>query len=314
MAKRRRKNRKTGRGGRAALAVFTALLLALAALVGGAALNASVVRVRRAEVQLRDLPAAFDGKTVLFASDIDLCGLNTAKKSGALFEKLRSLKPDMLILGGDYASPSLLEILNRPEQGGQDTRRKIAVMDFFQYIRDFDAPLGKFGVAAPEDADPEALKEWMEAAGVVPLFNERAAVTLGGQTLWIVGVSAESARLNAAGSAFERSDCVIVAAYSPVVLPVLATSEAGDGGRWADLALTGHTHGGQVRLFGRDLLSLNRQEQHYRSGWTMENGLPILTTTGVGCEGLNLRVGTAPEVWLITLRSVECGEWSVELE
>ena len=34
----------------------------------------------------------------------------------------------------------------------------------------------------------------------------------------------------------------------------------------------------------------------------MENALPILTTEGVGCEGLNLRLGTAPEVWLITLR------------
>ena len=305
MARRRKKNRKMGRGGRFALGAFLALLLALTLFIGGAALNASVVRVRRAEVELRDLPPAFDGKTILYASDIDLCGLNTAKKSGALFAKLQSLKPDMLILGGDYASPSLLEILNRPDAQGRDTKRRIAVLDFFRSIKDFDAPLGKFGVAAPEDADQDALREWMEAADVVPLFNNRASVTLGGQTLWIVGVSAETTNLNSAGNAFERGDCVIVAAYSPVVLPVLVTSEASDGGRWADLALTGHTHGGQVRLFGRDLLSLNRQEQHYRSGWTMENGLPILTTTGVGCEGLNLRVGTAPEVWMITLRRVE---------
>ena len=305
MANRRRKNRKKGRGGRIALAVFAALLLALAALMGAAALNASVVRVRRAEVRLRDLPAAFDGKTILFASDIDLCGLNTARKSGALFEKLQSLRPDMLILGGDYASPSLLEVLNRPEQGSDDTRRKIAVLDFFRYISGFDAPLGKFGIAAPEDADPAILREWMEAAGVTPLFNDRAAVTLGGQTLWIIGVSEESANLNSAGSAFSRDECAIVAAYSPAVLPVLVTSEARDGGRWADLVLTGHTHGGQVRLFGRDLLTLNRQEQRYRSGWTMENGLPILTTAGVGCEGLNLRLGTAPEVWLLTLRRAE---------
>lgn len=305
MARRRKKNRKMSRGGRLALRAFVALLIALAAFIGGAALNASVVRVRRAEVQLRDLPPSFDGKTILYASDIDLCGLNTAGKSGALFAKLQSLKPDMLILGGDYASPSMLEILNRPDAQARDTKRRIAVLDFFRSIKDFDAPLGKFGVAAPEDSDQAALREWMEAAGVVPLFNDRASVSLGGQKLWIVGVSAESANLNSAGNAFARDDCVIVAAYSPVVLPVLVTSEASDGGRWADLALTGHTHGGQVRLFGRDLLSLNRQERRYRSGWMMENGLPILTTTGVGCEGLNLRVGTAPEVWILTLRRVE---------
>ena len=308
MARRRKNSRKIGRGGRIALGALIALVLVLALFVGGAALNASVVRVRRAVVELRDLPQAFDGRTILYASDIDLCGLNTAKKSGALFAKLQSLKPDMLILGGDYASPSLIEILNRPDAQARDTKRRIAVLDFFRFIKDFDAPLGKFGVAAPEDADQDALREWMEAADVVPLFNNRASVTLGGQALWIVGVSAEIANLNSAGNAFARDDCVIVAAYSPVVLPVLVTSEAGDGGRWADLALTGHTHGGQVRLFGRDLLPLNRQEQHYRSGWTMENSLPILTTTGVGCEGLNLRVGTAPEVWMITLKRVESEE------
>ena len=295
-----------GRGGRIALAVFAALLLALALLCGAAALNASIVRVRRAEVQLRDLPAAFDGRTILYASDIDLCGLNTAAKSGALFDKLQSLQPDMLILGGDYTSPSLLKVLNRSGgDGGRDLSLLRARTDFFRYIIGFDAPLGKFGLAAPEDPEQELLASQMIEAGITPLFNDRAPVTIGGDTLWIIGVSAESANLNSAGSAFSRGDCVVVAAYGPSVLPVLVTSEASDGGRWADLALTGHTHGGQVRLFGRDLLTLTGIERQYRSGWTMENGLPILSTQGVGCEGLNVRIGTEPEVWLITLKRAE---------
>ena len=95
---------------------------------------------------------------------------------------------------------------------------------------------------------------------------------------------------------------MIVTAYSPSLLPILLTSEAGDGGQWSDLTLCGHTHGGQVRLFGRSALELNRQEQRYLSGWSVDNGHPILVTEGVGCEGANLRLGSAPEVWLITLR------------
>ncbi len=306
MAGRRKKRTKMSRGGRAALATFAALLLALALACGAAALNAGIVRVRRAEVQLRDLPAAFDGKTVLYASDFDLCGVNTAKKSAALLQKLQSLKPDMLILGGDYTSPSLLEVLNRPDGAGErDVGQLRARTDFFRYISGFEAPLGKFGLAAPEDADWQQLSGLMLEAGILPLFNDRAQVTVNGANLWIVGVSQESANLNSAGAAFSRDDCVLVAAYSPAVLPVLVTSEAQDGGRWADLALTGHTHGGQARLFGRDLLPLTATERQYRAGWTLENALPILTTTGVGCEGLNLRVGTEPEVWLITLRRAE---------
>lgn len=303
MAGKRRKNRRTGRGGRIALAVFAALLLAFACLAGVAALNASIVRVRRAEVKLADLPAAFDGKTILFASDIDLCGLNTAAKAGHLFDQLQSLKPDMLLLGGDYTSPSLMEILNNPEGKAKSTAKSMASrVEFFRYICDFDAPLGKFAVAAPEDADRDALRQQMAEAGIQPLFNDRAGIRLGGDTLWIVGVSEANANLNAAGNAFAREDCAIVVAYSPVVLPVLLTSEAHDGGAWADLALTGHTHGGQVLLFGRTALQLSELERRYRSGWTLDNRLPILTTEGIGCEGLNLRLGTTSEVWLITLK------------
>ena len=281
MALRRKKNQKIGRGGRIALRVLAALALL---------------------VEIPDLPPAFDGRTILFASDIDLCGINTPQKSGALLNRLQALEPDILILGGDYSAPSLLEILNRSTDEAATLQKRA---DFFRYISAFDAPLGKYAIAAPEDRDQDGLKALMAETGIRPLFNDRAEIRLGGDKLWIVGVSAESASLNAAGSAFSRDDCVIVAAYSPTVLPVLVTSEAGDGGSWADLALTGHTHGGQVRLFGRTALQLERQEQHFLSGWTMENALPILTTTGVGCEGLNLRLGTEPEAWLITLRRAE---------
>ena len=95
---------------------------------------------------------------------------------------------------------------------------------------------------------------------------------------------------------------MLAVAYGPDVLPVMLTSEAADGGQWADLALCGHTHGVQLRLFGRSVLPLSQREQRYLSGWHTENGLPILITQGVGCEGINLRLGSTPEVWLITLR------------
>ena len=306
MAGKRKKNGRISRGGRIALRAFAALLLALACAFGAAALNAGVLRVRRAEVELRDLPAAFDGATILYASDIDLFGMNAAAKAEQLFEQLQSLRPDMLLLGGDYTSPPLTELLRSPDGKAQSAaQRQAARADFFRYIGAFDAPLGKYAVAAPEDGDWDALRRQMAQAGIQPLFNDRVAVRRGDDALWIVGVSEEVASLNAAGSSFSQDDCVLVAAYSPTLLPLLLTSEAQDSGAWVDLALTGHTHGGQIRLFGRTALQLSRQEQRYRYGWTVENGLPILTTSGVGCEGANLRLGTEPEVWLITLRKSE---------
>ena len=303
MAKRKKSNKKPGKAGKIALAAFAALLLGLCALAGIGALNASVVRIRRAEVVLPDLPGGFDGVTLLYASDIDLCGLNTPERSGKIFDRLQSLRPDILLLGGDYTSSTLLEILNKPDGKEQSSPEKLELRaSFFHYIASFDAPMGKFAIASPDDPDQEDLATLMESSGVRPLFNDRTAIRSGDDTLWIAGVCRESASLNSAGATFDRHDCVLLMAYSPEVLPVLLTSEAKNGGSWADLALCGHTHGGQIRLFGRSVLPLTSRELRFLSGWRTDSGLPILVNQGLGCEGANLRLGSQPEVWLITLR------------
>lgn len=302
MARAQKRNKKPGKGLKIALGILAGLALALGAALGVAAWNANTVHVRRASAVIPDLPPAFEGRTLLFAADIDLCGLNTAGKAAALFDDLQALAPDILVLGGDYTSQSVFEALNRGESGGeQDARRLRARTDFFHYISAFSAPLGKFAIAAPEDGDPAALAALMEEAGFTPLMNARADIRVGSDTLSVVGVSAAGADMTAIGEGFRRGDCAVAVVWSPAAFPLLVTSEAADGGQWADLVLTGHTHGGQIRLFGQSILPLERLEREYLSGWRVENGLPVLVSAGVGCEGANLRLGTQAEVWLITL-------------
>ena len=283
--------------------ILLVLLLGTVLTCGIGYLNAGLVRIRRAEVVLPDLPEGFDGATLLYASDIDLCGTNTPEKSGVLFNQLQSLKPDILLLGGDYTSTSLLERLNRTD-GDVDTDKILRQRSsFFHYIESFNAPLGKYAIASPEDPLWDELRATLEQAGVQPLINARTEVRAGNERLWLAGICEESANLNAAGRSFEQGECVVVVAYSPCVMPILLTSEAIDGGQWADLALCGNTHGGQIQLFGQSVLSLTEAERRFLSGWNTESGLPLLTSSGVGCEGLNLRLGTSPEVWLITLKA-----------
>ena len=304
MAKRQKKNGKLSKGRILALKAFAALLLALIILAGVSFINASIVRVRRATVILPDLSSAFEGATILYASDIDLCGINTPDRVGSLFDQLQSLKPDMLVLGGDYTSSSLFDILNASPSGGVNTANQTETrQSFFQYIYGFEAPLGKYAIAAPEDENWDLLRQQMTNAGIQPLFNSRALVTSGDDRMWLAGVCGGNTNYNSAGQSFSRDDCVVVISYSPELLPVLLTSEASDSGRWCDLILTGHTQGGQIRLFGRNILPLTRVEEQYLSGWRVDSGMPILTTEGIGCEGVNLRLGSAPEVWLLTLRS-----------
>ncbi len=303
MATKKKANKKPGRGGKIALSLFAALLLALIITAAVGLGNANLLRIRRAEVALENLPQGFDGVTLLYASDIDLCGLNTPQKAGALFSQLESLKPDMLILGGDYNSVSLLDKLNRPDPSPADEAEACrARSGFFHYIRDFHAPLGKFAIAATEDPQWQDLRQAMVENGIQPLINTVTDIRTNEGVLSLAGICGKITNLNDVGSRFYKNDCVVAICEGPDALPALMTSEAADSGPWADLVLCGHTHGGQILLFGRSLLTLTEVEQRFPSGWNTEAGIPILTTDGVGCEGLNLRLGTTPEVWLITLR------------
>ena len=303
MATRKKTNKKPGKIGRIALGLFAALVLLLLVTAGVGLINANLLRIRRAEVIIGDLPQGFDGITLLYASDIDLCGLNTPDRAGAVFDQLQSLHPDLLILGGDYTSTALLDRLNQPTDSPVDETRMIESRSrFFHYISAFQAPLGKYAIASTDDVQWQNLRDVLEENGIHSLINEKVIIHAGADTLWLAGICGKVSSLNDAGSAFTRDECVIAIAEDPDLLPVLLTSEAADSGPWTDLILCGHTHGGQIRLFGRSVLSLSDTQQRFLSGWNTQSGIPILTTEGLGCEGLNLRLGTEPEVWLITLR------------
>ncbi len=277
------------------LRLFLIFIVLILILNGWMLLQASVIHVRRATVRLEDLPDAFDGTTILYASDIDICGIFGANRAISAFESLKALEPDLLILGGDYVSPTLWERLNNQTADLQDAQ------PFFESLADFPAPLGKFAISGDNDDDPEILNVMLSACGIRLIDNQCAVIQKDASAIGIVGVGADSTSLNDLVSGLSNAQCAIAVAHSPSQFVDIRVNEASDGGAWADLMLAGHTHGGQVVLFGQAMLSLNPQERQYLSGWT-ENAL---VTTGFGCEGANLRFGTTSEVWLITLEKAD---------
>lgn len=290
----KKKKARTGSrwGRRITLAALCAILLG----AGLLHLNARIVHVRYADVALEALPASFDGTKVLFAADFDLCGLNTAGDAKRLFDKLQSLEPDLVLLGGDYASPSLLDRLNGRTGADEIAARKA----FFEAVTDFQAPLGKFAVSGDNDGDIGALKLTMVNSGVQLIDGELQAVTNGADSIVLAGVG-EHTDVAALSSQLTSDQCVIALMHRPSRVVDVRIAEARDGGQWVDLALAGHTHGGQIRIAGRSLLSLEESEKRSIGGWSTDGGL-LLVTEGVGCESVNLRFGSQAEVWLITLR------------
>jgi len=299
----RKAKKPSGAKRKAALIAILCLLALVLAFTGYAALKANVLHVRRAEVAIEDLPPAFDGVSLLYLSDVDLCGVNTPAKAANAMRRLRSLEPDLLILGGDYVSASLSRILNRaPQSDERGTSDMLAATDFFLSLKDFDAPLGKYAVTSPDDRSLNGIFDLIAGTGFLSIDSVRVPVSREGGTLWLTGIPTAETSVSALASQFRRGDCAVAVAWSPEALPQILTCEAADSGPWADMVLCGGTHGGQINLFGRSVLPLTDRETQHLYGWTRQAGIPVLTTSGVGCEGANLRIGSEAEVWLIVLR------------
>jgi hypothetical protein len=65
------------------------------------------------------------------------------------------------------------------------------------------------------------------------------------------------------------------------------------------LTLAGHTHGGQVRVFGYAPIVPSRFGQRYLYGHIVEDGRHLVVSAGLGCSGLPVRLGSPPEIVMI---------------
>jgi len=146
--------------------------------------------------------------------------------------------------------------------------------------------------------DVARLREVLSGAGLTVLTNEARPVRGGG--LYVVGVDDPATRrddLAHAMAGVPPDACALALAHSPDVALRL-------GARRPDLILAGHTHGGQIRLprLGA-LMTLSALPKTLAMGLGRYEDVPLFVSRGIGYSTLNLRLGTPPEVALLTLRS-----------
>lgn len=273
-------------------------------------LQAGVVQLKSATLPLRHLPEAFIGTKVLYLSDLHINTLNSVDKVNALMDELMRLKPDLLLLGGDYTSFDPLMRVTAAVSGDTDPHAIEAEMRdlFFLNLAEYHPTLGKFGVAGEADNLLErnagtSLADAMTLGGVTLLRDNAARVYKGNDCLTILGVDdwrtgMQDARTPA--SLVRAEECVILLCHNPEAIPMLNNQTASDGA-WIDAAFTGHTHGGGVNLFERELFNPLGQDERYQAGWHRENYAKVLISRGVGNDLLPLRLNASPEAHWITL-------------
>lgn len=237
------------------------------------------------------LPAAFDGYRIAYASDIHFGPYLTAQRALELHRKLSGLPADLLILGGDY---------------GATTQDGIALLTL---LPPFSFPNGAVGAVGNHDLTADAsqvqnLLEGMRDKDVQPVVNDSLTIVRAGQRLSIVSV--DDVRMghpdyHQAARNLQPGDFILFTPHSPDAIPDLRDSEA----FIPHLTVCGHTHGGQIALFGHSLHSSSKYRDRYLSGWKRENGMDILISNGVGTSMLPVRFGAKAQYHLITLRKGE---------
>ena len=299
--KRRAKKRVRARGRRHVLSALLLACVLIGGFFGWMVLSASIVRVCPAEVYLPDLPAQFDGTTILYISDINIRNAADAAACERLMGKLEALRPDLLMLGGDYSAGTALDALNGTENAGDLEHAR----QFIQSLASFPASLGKFAVAGEAENGGDPVMGAFAAAGIQFLQDGYAVIERDGARLTVAGLrdaSENRTPYDEIGKTFNSGECVIALAHNPLSYTRIRMAEAQNGGAWADLVLSGHTLGGQIKLFGRTLRQFSEEESRRIGGWYYGDDLPVLVSQGLGCRGAKLRLGTRSEVWIITLR------------
>lgn len=282
-----------GRGTVVALAVVAVVLLAAT----WAVIEPRTLWIERAVVTSPTVPESLDGVRIAYLSDVHSGGLLGAENVNEAMSDVAGLRPDVIVMGGDYEDETQ-EPIDAFYPALESLSRRYSVI---AVLGNHDA-LGDRG---------ETVTRRLEDAGAIVLRNDRARLRFNGGSLRVAGIddTAEGgADVAAATREIAKDEFVVGVSHRP---DAFADAAAYDTARHPfGLMLAGHTHGGQVTLFGLWAPVVpSRYGQTYRTGWNEIDGAPILTSNGVGVYKAPLRFFAPPQVHLIELRR---GKASVE--
>jgi predicted MPP superfamily phosphohydrolase len=271
--------------------VAGASALAMIAGVDTLLVEPQTVVAERLDAYLKRLPEEFDGFRIAQLSDIHFgpyMGKTGVQRAVRLAE---SFRPDLVVVTGDFVSHPL-----HRRNGPEGARYAEPCADALVTIKDtrIMAVLGNHD----HWNQPRTIAGSLRSRGIEVLNNRAVPVERGKARIWISGV--DDAYVRAA-------DLVEAIADVPPTETNLLLAHEPDFADYAarfpiDLQLSGHSHGGQVRLPGIGALILPTMGRKYSIGLNRVGPLQVYTNRGLGVINPPVRFHCPPEVTLVTLR------------
>ncbi len=243
---------------------------------------AGIDRVVNYDFTHRDVPEAFEGFRIAFISDLHYKSLFKEQGLNSLVNLLSAQKADVLLMGGDY------------QEGCE------YVEPLFSALARVKTPMGTYGVMGNNDYERchDKIVNTMKHYGMRPLEHEVDTLRKDGQQIIIAGVRNpfDLGRNGVSPTlALSPKDFVILLVHTPDYIEDVSVANT-------DLALAGHTHGGQVRVFGVAPALNSHYGNRFITGLAYNTAkIPLIITNGIGTSKLPIRVGAPAEIIVITL-------------
>jgi uncharacterized protein len=268
----------------------------------GLAIYSGEIERHRLEVTNRDavipgLPVDFDGLKIAQISDIHLDQFTEPFFLRHAIRQVNQLSPDLIFITGDFVTHEI-------------GTRKLAIGAAWQcanilqglHCRRIYGVLGNHDI----DVDAKAVSTALRDNGIALLRNSYLPLERGKSRIWLAGlddpVSGHPIPDLAIPAAIRNipGEPIVLLCHAPDFGRTLSTLPAGQA---VSFMLSGHTHGGQIRIpfLGPVVLPPGGRlfpEGHYRLG-----RMQLYVNRGLGTVGVPFRLDCPPELTLHTLRS-----------
>ncbi|QNI35584.1 metallophosphoesterase [Edaphobacter albus] len=244
-------------------------------------------------VAIANLPSAFHDFRIAQISDIHLDEFTEPFFLEHVVNKINALAPDLVLVTGDFVTRGSLTFI--------DSRH--AAYRCAEILSRLKAPqtycvLGNHDVAVSAPLVIGALR----STKIPVLVNEHVPIERSGSRIWLCGADDATRRPDLGFTIPEAPDGPVLLMFHE---PDLADSVIKHPrGKFVDLMLSGHSHGGQVRIPFYGPLILPPLGQKYVMGNYRLGKMQLYVNRGIGAVGLPFRFACAPELTIHTLQPV----------
>lgn len=256
-----------------------------------------MLQVDQTAITCSDLPTTIGQLRIVYVSDIHHGSQPFSEtRLNNLIKRINAANADLVLLGGDYATDKLTSVA------------------FFNDLPRISSRYGVYAVAGECDRYPmdkknesvSRLRNAMSSAGITLLSNEVVSIRIGTSDIYLAGideVTTQQYNIPSLAQQVSKDDFVIFLSHNPsIISEALAATDRNGHGNWIDLALFGHTHGGQLPFLER-VFDFDGIPYRYESGWLHESRAWLLISRGFGTTGLPARLFCQPQMHIITIQT-----------